>query len=131
MIHQQKFTIETSEKIQIINITDQVGQIIKKSGIRSGLVLVSVPHTSMGLVIQEHEPLLLSDFKDYIGKFAYDDEENPKFQHNCTWLRENCGANEPRNASAHLRSLFTGINQTIPISEGKMVLGKWGQCNYL
>ncbi|MBW2673084.1 MAG: YjbQ family protein, partial [Deltaproteobacteria bacterium] len=65
MIRASSFRIETTKRIEVINITPEVREFVRQSGIGAGLCSVNIKHTSAGIVIQEDERLLREDIENY------------------------------------------------------------------
>lgn len=118
----EKIEIETEEKFGFISLTEQVKEIVRKSGIVDGFVNVFSKHTTLAIKINEYEELLLQDIKNFL------EEQVPKqkeYLHDKLELRKNCLPNEPKNAEGHLRCLLLETSQTIPLIAGNMQLGKY------
>jgi len=108
----EKITFKT-QKSEILNITDKVEDIIKKSDISNGLLNLSILHTSCSLMIQENaDPSVIYDIKNFLKKVA--PEGN--------YLHD---AEGPDDMPAHLKSLITQSNLTISIKNKKILLGTW------
>lgn len=97
------------------NISTNINQVIRASGIETGVCHVFIKHTSASLMITENaDPSVREDIEYWLQQHVVDGD--PNYQHN----------NEgPDDMSAHLRTLLTQTNQTMPISEGKLNLGTW------
>lgn len=94
---------------QFSNITGNVESILRKSKIKNGLcALFSVGATS-SVIINEDDPMLLEDFRKSLEKIA---PENGIYQH-------------AMNAYSHIRSMLLGSSQTVPVKNGKLMLGTW------
>lgn len=126
MVKTDTFSVETTDKIQVVNITPQVEGIISRSGIRQGIVTIMARHTTAGICVNENEPQLLKDMTAYLADMAKENPDKP-YLHDCMWLRPNCGATEPHNAPAHIKQLFIGNSQTIPVKDGHLDFGQWQQ----
>ncbi|MEM3399401.1 MAG: secondary thiamine-phosphate synthase enzyme YjbQ [Candidatus Micrarchaeia archaeon] len=105
------FTISTKRQIELIDITDKVGEIVVKSGVKEGVCLVYVPHATAAIIINEFEPNIAQDYLEFFEKFV------PKgpYKHNMI----------DDNAEAHMKSAFFGAGKCIPVSGGKIALGTW------
>jgi len=124
----ESYSIElsTERHTQIINITGQVEEAVRKSGIHHGICSVSTKHTTMGVVVNENEPLLLEDTERFITSLIPDDDPG-KYLHNCLDLRPFCDAAEPKNAVSHFRATVLGNTASIPVEDGRLSLGRWQQ----
>ncbi len=93
------------------DITSAVSQIVAESGVTEGLCLISSPHTTAGVTINENaDPDVQTDMMMEIGKIV---------------PREDGYRHMEGNSAAHLKATFTGLSVTLPISEGHLVLGTW------
>jgi secondary thiamine-phosphate synthase enzyme len=104
-----EFTVKTSEKRQIVDITDKVAPLVK--GVKDALCTIYIPHTSAAVIINEHEPNLEKDFLDIFEKLV------PK----AAWRHNKID----NNAEAHLKSSIAGISTSIPVIDGALALGNW------
>lgn len=109
----------TTQKIEIINITQKVSDIVAESGIKEGLVLVNSMHISSSVFINDEEPGLKEDFKAWLEELAPYDRS--RWQHNLTG---------EDNAHAHLKRTVMGRETVIAITEGKLDFGPWEQIFY-
>ncbi len=108
------------EKISFQNITSTVEQILRQSKIKSGTLTIFSQHTTAGLLINEDEPCLLQDFRKFLHHWI----PAKKYKHDDFEVRS-CPPDERVNARSHLACAFLGTSQTVPINQGKMLLGKW------
>lgn len=106
-----EFSISTSSKEELIDITSQVSEAVKKDGIEEGVCLVHIPHTTAAVTINENaDPYVQHDL--LLGLDAAFPDRN-EFRHS------------EGNSSAHLKSSCIGCSQTIIISKGRLLLGTW------
>ena len=110
--------LETTDKVEIIDITDNINAAIAESGLRKGLVNIYSKHSTSGVFINENESGLLEDFKDIIQLII---PTNGNYQHNRI----------DNNADSHLESFLIGCNETIPLEEAKLNLGTWQSVLFL
>ena len=120
-IYKQKIDIESKNQIEFFDITEKVQEIINDSGVREGNVLVFAPHTTMGVVINHNEPMLLQDFMRVLYKIAPMDD---RYSHDLFELRRNTTSDGRSNGHSHSKSFLTGISQTVQIEKGKLLIGK-------
>ncbi len=104
--------IKTTTRTELIDITDQVRVIIKESGIKDGICVISTRHTTSGIIINENERGLRRDIMDMLESLV---PENKSYAHNQI----------DNNADAHLRAVILGMSEIIPIENGHPVLGTW------
>jgi len=111
-----RFKINTKGFNDIIDITDKVSEIVEKSKIKDGICLISCPGATVGITTIEYDPNLLEDFKEFLEKIA---PSNRPYHHDETW--------GDKNAFSHLRSALIKPFLTVPIEDGKLILGTWQQ----
>ncbi|MUT67509.1 secondary thiamine-phosphate synthase enzyme YjbQ [Paenibacillus sp. NEAU-GSW1] len=104
--------LRTSRRDEMIDITRQVGAIVKNEGLADGLAVVYCPHTTAGITIQENaDPDVKHDILMRLDEVY--PCEHPKYRH------------AEGNTASHLKALTTGTSQTVVVSEGKLLLGTW------
>jgi secondary thiamine-phosphate synthase enzyme len=109
----------TSKKIEFINITEKIQEIVEKSKIKEGICLVNAMHITASVFINDEEEGLKQDFKEWLEKLA---PTNPKlYKHNLTG---------EDNAHAHLKRTIMGREVVVAITNGKLDLGPWEQIFY-
>ena len=119
------YKVPTSRRVDFIDVTTFISSAVEESGIDHGLAHIFLKHTSAALAIQEFEPNLLEDFEGFLSQFASDDMEDPVFKHNQMWRRPDVPEDEPKNADAHIKSLFMGTSVVIPVVDGVADFGTW------
>jgi secondary thiamine-phosphate synthase enzyme len=117
-IHAETFTIESRDRIDLVDVTPRVIEIIRAAGIREGLASVWSLHTTCSLIVNESQPALFADMKRYIedlvapgGAWLHDDPAH-----------SDC---DRANAGSHLRSLLLGHSLTLQVAGGELALGQW------
>lgn len=113
--------VETSQGINIYNITSQLEEIISSALIQNGQVLVFSRHTTTALAINENEERLLEDVKVFLKKLA---PESEVYLHNNLHLRD-VPPDEPQNAHSHLMAMMLSTSEVIPIVDKKLALGTY------
>ncbi|EKX35539.1 hypothetical protein GUITHDRAFT_79753, partial [Guillardia theta CCMP2712] len=131
--------------ISVWDITPEIKELIKTSGMKNGFVNVISRHTTTAVMINEYESRLIKDLKDYFLKIAPPDA---KYLHNEIHLRpetqedkrrvllnnwdindpavlEAWRSQEPFNAHSHLLSMMLGNSESIPVSNGELAIGQW------
>lgn len=111
-----RFKVSTKGHNDMINITDQVVRVLAESGIKEGVALVFVNGSTAAITSIEYEPGLEKDMKALLEKFAPEDAD---YEHHKTW--------GDHNGAAHLKSAFIGTDFSVPVEEGRLVLGTWQQ----
>jgi secondary thiamine-phosphate synthase enzyme len=114
--------IETHSKLDFINITGMVRDAVKHSGVKDGIAIVFCRHTTAAIVINEYEKLLLKDIEAFLGKAI---PEFGEYRHDDMDRRECIPPDEPPNAPSHIKSVMLSAQQSMPISEGEIMLGTW------
>ena len=118
-IYKQKIFIESKAQLEFINITDKVDEVVDNSGIREGQVQVYAPHTTMSIVVNHNEPMLLQDFMRILYKLAPVDDQ---YSHDLFELRRVKSSDGRSNGHSHCKSLILGVSVTIPLEKGKMLI---------
>jgi secondary thiamine-phosphate synthase enzyme len=108
----------TKKRQEFIRITDEVAEIVRKSGIQDGIVLVSAMHITAGVYVNDWENGLIHDFQVWLEKLA---PSGLDYKHHQTG---------EDNADAHLKRTLMGQQVTLPITGGKLDLGPWEQVFY-
>src|SRR5690349_19240589 len=115
--------IETERPTQFIDITSDLAAFVGASGIQSGLLNVQSLHTTTGIVVNEHEPLLLTDMSGLLERLAPADAV---YRHDNVTLRTvNCVLGEPPNGHSHCRALLLGSTAALNVAGGELQLGRW------
>jgi secondary thiamine-phosphate synthase enzyme len=108
----------TGERLQLINITDRINDIVRKSGIRDGLVHLQSLHTTTSVFLNEWQDALMEDVKTYLGSMvnreAYWKHNDPEFS--------DC---ERKNADSHLRGMLMGQTLLLQVRNSAVLLGTW------
>ncbi|MBP6889218.1 MAG: secondary thiamine-phosphate synthase enzyme YjbQ [Candidatus Moranbacteria bacterium] len=118
-IHREQIDLESKTQIQFMDITDQVQEIIDRSGIREGQVLIYVPHTTMGVAINHNESMLLQDFMRVLYKIVPVDDQ---YTHDLFELKRDSMSDGRSNGHSHCKAILLGNSETIPVEKGKMRL---------
>jgi secondary thiamine-phosphate synthase enzyme len=116
MVYTDKIILSTSGFCDIIDITDKVEEIVRKSKIKDGLVNVFIKGSTAALTTMEYEPNLVEDMKELIERLV---PQNKSYHHNKTWGDD--------NGFSHLRASLFSADLTIPLTQGRLELGTWQQ----
>ena len=109
---QEQFTISTSKKQELVDITSQVSSIINKSKIKNGLCNVFAAHATAAIIINEnYDPNVCLDLLDALNKIIPSG----------IWRHDKVDG----NADSHIKSAILGPSETIPIKNSKLELGRW------
>jgi len=120
-VYKQKVDFQTSTQIEFIDITHQVEDIIEKSGIREGQVLVFSPHTTSGIVINQNESMLIQDFMRTLYRIV---PVSDRYSHDLFELNRATTSDGRSNGHSHCKAILLGSSQTVPIEKGQMDLSE-------
>ena len=109
---------ETRTKQEFVRITDQIADIVTKSAVAEGLVLISPMHITAAVYVNDWEDGLIHDFQEWLETLA---PAGRDYRHHQTG---------EDNADAHLKRTLMGHQVTLPITKGKLDLGPWEQVFY-
>ncbi|KKQ51131.1 MAG: hypothetical protein US70_C0022G0007 [Parcubacteria group bacterium GW2011_GWD2_38_11] len=118
-IHKQKIDLESKNQIEFFDITEKVQEIIEASGVRDGNVVVFAPHTTMGVIINHNESMLVQDFMRILYKIVPMDD---RYSHDLFELRRSSKSDGRSNGHSHCKSFLIGVSQTVPIEKGKLLI---------
>jgi secondary thiamine-phosphate synthase enzyme len=114
----QYLTFNTRKHREYLNITGKVEEIVRKSGVQEGMVLVSAMHITAGVYVNDAESGLIQDIDEWLEQLAPFD---PNYRHH--------GTGET-NGDSHLKSLLVHHEVIVPITDGRLDLGPWQQVYY-
>jgi secondary thiamine-phosphate synthase enzyme len=116
-------SVETQDAPDFVDITDKVAELVTESGITSGQVLIHSTHTTCSVIINESEPLLLTDMEHFLDRTA---PKDMYYGHNDFAIRTvSVRPNECPNGHAHCQHMVLGTNETVPVIEGRAMLGEF------
>src|SRR3989304_9928124 len=118
-VYKKYLTVHTSNKIDFLNITEQVKRAVRESGVEDGLVLVNAMHITASVFINDNESGLLEDFRKWLEKLAPMDKS--LYKHNLTG---------EDNAYAHLWRTIMGRECVIAVSDFDLDFGPWESIFY-
>jgi secondary thiamine-phosphate synthase enzyme len=108
----------TRQKLEFINLTATVEELVAESGIRDGFAVVQSLHSTAGLFVNEWQDALLEDFRALLDHVVPEE---------CPWRH-----NDPRysdcdrgNGASHLRAALSGSSATLAVRDGRLVRGVW------
>ncbi len=106
----KEFEIKTNDKYELIDITEKIKKIV--SGVKEGICLVYVPHATSSIIINEnYDPNICRDIINFLKEVILEGK----------WLHDKIDG----NAAAHIKSAILGPSESIPIKDGKLLLGTW------
>ena len=104
-------TVRSSRRVELIDVTSEVGQVVRESSVEEGTCLVYVPHTTAAVTINENaDPDVGRDLIMKLNQLVPRDEGY---------------AHSEGNSDAHVKSTLVGCSETIPVKDGQLVLGTW------
>jgi secondary thiamine-phosphate synthase enzyme len=118
--HRRELWFETPGRVAFINITPQVEEALRESGVREGLCLVNAMHISASVFINDDERGLHQDFSRWLEGLA---PHEPVRQ----WRHNDTGED---NADAHLKRQVMGREVVVAVTAGKLDFGPWEQIFY-
>jgi len=113
MYYKKEFDISTQKRYQLVDVTGNVEEIVGKSGLKGGQVLVFVPHSTAAVLLTENEEGLKQDFLDVFKKLV----SGFDFRHN----------HIDNNADSHILSGLVGQAKILPVEDGRIIRGTWQQ----
>jgi len=105
----ESLSFSTRGEIDFVDLTGKVEEVVRKSGVKNGLVHVFAPHATGILILTEFEPSLENDIRSVLERLI---PKRGSYQH-------------PSNAHSHLRSMLFSPDKTLPILNGHVALGTW------
>jgi secondary thiamine-phosphate synthase enzyme len=116
--HTEYLTFNTQQHRDYVHITPQVEAILRNSGIKEGMVLVSAMHITAAIYVNDHEDGLLHDIDEWLDKLA---PYRKDYKHHQTG---------EDNGDSHLKSLLIHHEVILPVTAGKLDLGPWQRVFY-
>ena len=115
----ERLKVRTTERMQLLDITGKVIEVLKRSNIRDGFINLSSLHTTTSIFLNEFQSALLDDIRHMLERIV---DENEWYRHNSPEFSD-C---ERRNAASHLRGLILGTGTlSLQVAKGKLVLGQF------
>lgn len=116
------FELLTNPGPSFYDITETVQTHVDRHRVREGTALVATMHTTCGVMINECERLLLHDFTRFLNRLA---PPTAEYEHDDMSRRVDVPPDEPRNGHAHCQHLLLSPTVILPISGGRLHLGRW------
>jgi secondary thiamine-phosphate synthase enzyme len=117
----EHLTFNIPARMEFLNITPQVEEIVRKSNVQEGLVLVNAMHITASVFINDDESGLHEDYKKWLEGLAPFDPSPTRYKHNRTG---------EDNADAHMKRQVMGREVVVAITKGKLDFGPWEQIFY-
>lgn len=110
-VKSERLSVHSRKQADAVDITDRVQEVVRDSGVSTGLCQVYVQHTTAGVFINENaDPDVMDDFLSTLDRLV-------------PWQDDY--AHAEGNAAAHIKASLIGTSQTVPVREGKLALGTW------
>src|SRR5436853_6574293 len=119
--YRKELWFNTATRVAFINITPQVNDCLRESGVADGLVLVNAMHITASVFINDDEAGLHGDYKKWLEGLAPFDASPARYAHNRTG---------EDNADAHLKRQVMGREVVVAVTKGKLDFGPWEQVFY-
>ncbi|HKV86732.1 MAG TPA: secondary thiamine-phosphate synthase enzyme YjbQ [Candidatus Dormibacteraeota bacterium] len=117
-----RIRFETTRSTEFVDLTDRLRDEVRGSGLVNGRLHLQSLHTTVGLAVNENEPLLLHDFEHLLERVVPVDAT---YEHDDFSRRTGTALDEPVNGHAHCRQLLLTAFTTLLVEEGELVLGRW------
>ncbi|NLM37220.1 MAG: YjbQ family protein [Firmicutes bacterium] len=118
--YRKELVFNTKGRVELINITAQVEEALRESGIQEGLCLVNAMHITASVFINDHESGLWQDYRDWLEQLA-PHEPVGRYRHNLSG---------EDNGDAHLKRQIMGREVVVAVTGGKLDFGPWEQIFY-
>jgi secondary thiamine-phosphate synthase enzyme len=113
------FTVETSERCEVLDVTDEVAAAVPDGA--DGVATVFVRHTTAGVTVNEAEDRLLGDLEDALAALVPRDGPDAAGESGSGWAHDALDG----NADSHVRAMLVGASETVPVREGDLATGTW------
>ena len=105
------FEVGTRRRAELVDITERVGEVVEKSGVKEGICLVFVPHTTAGVTINEGaDPDVAADIESHLAELV---PKEAVFEH------------AEGNSDSHIKTVLVGPSCSSPVRGGRLALGRW------
>jgi len=115
-VFQEEVRVRTRGEGDVLDITDRVEEVVRRSGVRNGVAHVFVIGSTAAVSTMEYEPGLRADLQDALERVA---PRNAEYRHHLRW--------GDYNGHSHVRATILGPSLQIPVRGGELVLGTWQQ----
>ncbi|QEH33942.1 hypothetical protein OJF2_24740 [Aquisphaera giovannonii] len=119
--HTEYLTIHHPERFGIVHLTPRIDEIVRKSGIQEGILLVNAMHITASVFINDDESGLHEDYRDWLEALAPFDASPQRYRHNRTG---------EDNADAHMKRQIMGREVVVAVTRGKLDFGPWERIFY-
>ena len=115
-VYHDELSVQTKGENHMIDISDQVAERVKKSGIRNGICTIFCKGSTGAVTTIEYEGGLLKDFPEAMERVA---PKGAVYEHHLRW--------GDGNGHSHVRASVIGPSLTVPVKDGRLTLGTWQQ----
>lgn len=115
-VRTEHITVSSKGNRDVIDLTHELRRIIDKNGIAEGIAALFVPGSTAGITTIEYEPGLTEDIEKVLERLI---PYGARYHHHDTWHDD--------NGSSHIQAALIGPSLTVPVVQGKPVLGTWQQ----
>jgi len=119
-VYREEVRIKTAREGDIVDITNLVENVVKRSGISDGVVHVFAIGSTAAISTMEYEPGLKQDLPEILERIA---PKNIEYKHHLRW--------GDYNGHSHIRATILGPSLTVPIKDGRLILGTWQQIIFI
>ena len=118
MVRGETLTVQTEDRVELTDVTDQIVALVRASGVREGIVSLWSMHTTFAVFMNESQKALHADIKRLLEMMVARDAD---------WMHNDPDHSDCDrfNADAHLRAMLLGHSLTVQVSGGELVLGQW------
>ncbi len=113
-------TLRTAAKDEVVDVTGRVQEIVSGSNVKNGIACVFVAGSTAAITTVEHEPGLVADLQDAMERLY---PKGIDYEHHRRW--------GDGNGHSHVRASLVGPSLTVPVSDGRLVLGTWQQIVFM
>lgn len=119
-VHTGRIGLKTEAKDEVLDVSSKVQEIVTESGVADGLAVVFVVGSTAAVTTVEHEPGLVSDLRGALDRLYPKGED---YEHHRRW--------GDGNGHSHVRAALIGPSLTVPVVDGRLLLGTWQQIVFL
>jgi secondary thiamine-phosphate synthase enzyme len=117
-VQAETFVVETGERIEVVDLTDRVMEMVRRRRIAEGMLNLFSTHTTCTIFVNEFQVALASDIRTFLEQVV---SRDANWRHNDP-AHSDCNR---MNADAHLRAMLLGHSLSLQVSGGEIVLGQW------
>ena len=115
--------LKTAATLEFIDITDKIQNVLKEAGVEKGIVNIQSLHTTMAVIVNEAEPLLIGDMKKTLERIA---SQKAQYKHDDFTIRTvNMCDGECQNGHSHCKAICLSISQMLNVLDSQLQLGQW------